>query len=542
MVNSNMVRAWEYKMVEMINQSAYCKVVLIVQNTVEVVARSKWQRLRDGFKYILFNLYKRLDRRFFSLNPDPFVLTDLQGIGLDAKHLKVLPRRTKYSDYINDEDILTIRESELDVMVRLGFRILKGEILSVAKYGIWSFHHGDNKVNRGGPPGFWEVYYGLPETGAILQVLREELDDGVVISRTYTQSNPYSVQRNLHFHYWKALHLLPRALERLSSQGGEMFFKDADQKLPLFFTNPLYRTPVNSHIVSLVLRKAISFWRKKIGDRYAFEQWQIGFYIDRKQQGFAGTLRRYRKLVPPKDRFWADPFVIAKDNKFYIFFEELVYERKNAHISCIALDEKGKVLENRKVLERPYHLSYPFVFAYEEEYYMIPESCQNKTIELYRATDFPYQWELETVLMQNINAVDATLLEKDNRWYLFTNVRVDPQATYLDELFVFVSDSPLSSDWKPLSFNPQVSDVKRARPAGKFIDIDGEIYRPSQNNSGYYGRGLNLMRCEEITEHSYREVLAQELLANWADDVRGIHTINHDQGCTVIDLLVRRRK
>jgi hypothetical protein len=41
------------------------------------------------------------------------------------------------------------------------------------------------------------------------------------------------------------------------------------------------------------------------------------------------------------------------------------------------------------VLERPYHLSYPYVFFVGDDAFMLPETAANGAIELYRAVSFP---------------------------------------------------------------------------------------------------------------------------------------------------------
>ena len=48
------------------------------------------------------------------------------------------------------------------------------------------FHRGSKRANRGGPPGFWEVMDGEPVTGAVLQVLSEDLDAGLVLARSFS--------------------------------------------------------------------------------------------------------------------------------------------------------------------------------------------------------------------------------------------------------------------------------------------------------------------------------------------------------------------
>src|SRR4029077_437106 len=146
---------------------------------------------------------------------------------------------------VNPEDVARLRALEVDVFVRFGFRILRGDILTVARYGVWSFHHGDNRINRGGPAGFWEVHEGWPETGATLQVLTEDLDGGRVLARTSSATLPMSVRRNRNALFWKALPLLSRALERLHRDGDAAFRASVARanEAPSFYSNRLFRSP-----------------------------------------------------------------------------------------------------------------------------------------------------------------------------------------------------------------------------------------------------------------------------------------------------------
>jgi hypothetical protein len=63
------------------------------------------------------------------------------------------------------EDVDSLKALSLDLMVRCGSGILRGEILRAARFGIISFHHADNRVNRGTPAAFWEVYNREATTG-----------------------------------------------------------------------------------------------------------------------------------------------------------------------------------------------------------------------------------------------------------------------------------------------------------------------------------------------------------------------------------------
>jgi len=86
--------------------------------------------------------------------------------------IEVEPKKLKFSDSLTSEDVEKIEQAEVDILFRLGFRILRGGILNAARYGIWSYHHGDNRMMRGGPSGFWELVTGAP-AGTIYAILRK---------------------------------------------------------------------------------------------------------------------------------------------------------------------------------------------------------------------------------------------------------------------------------------------------------------------------------------------------------------------------------
>ena len=96
-----------------------------------------------------------------------------------------------------DDDIDLIKSYKLDFIIRFGFGIIKGEILKIPKYGVWSFHHGDEKKIRGGPYCFWEIYNSEPTTGFLLQKLTNRLDGGVVLKKGFLKTQGYSFKKNI---------------------------------------------------------------------------------------------------------------------------------------------------------------------------------------------------------------------------------------------------------------------------------------------------------------------------------------------------------
>ena len=88
-----------------------------------------------------------------------------------------------------DDDINRIRDLNLDLLIRDGGGILRGDILSVCQNGVISFHHADNDINRGVPQGFWEVFYRSPRTGFVIQRLKDELDGGDVLYKGFVATH-----------------------------------------------------------------------------------------------------------------------------------------------------------------------------------------------------------------------------------------------------------------------------------------------------------------------------------------------------------------
>ncbi len=249
----------------------------------------------------------------------------------------------------------------------------------------------------------------------------------------------------------------------------------------------------------------------------------------------------FKPLTPPLDRFWADPFIWIHENKYYVFIEELLYSTNRGHLICLELDEDLNILSNQVVLERPYHLSYPFLFEYEDNLYMIPETGQNNGIEIYRCAHFPNQWEYVKTIINNVYAVDATLIEFQSKWWLFANIKEEGGSTW-DVLHLYYADHPLSSDWTPHLLNPIVKDIHSARPAGRIFRENDNLIRPSQDCSLRYGYATNFNRITTLTEANYEEVCEQTFKPPTKSRFLATHTYNDLGGLMAIDAIQRRKK
>lgn len=197
MLDSFTVPAWIRKIIGHLMAAEFVDLALVVLNTEPPLSRPRFSRLRAPRRQrLLFNLYRRIDERLFMTEPNAFAGVDIEP---DLARVPILPatalRPQPFEHRFQPETIDRIRAADLDVLLRFGFNIIRGEILDSARYGVWSYHHGDSHDYRGAPDLFWEMYERNPVTGTVLQVLTEELDGGRILYRSFTATDPTSLYR-----------------------------------------------------------------------------------------------------------------------------------------------------------------------------------------------------------------------------------------------------------------------------------------------------------------------------------------------------------
>src|SRR6476661_208520 len=417
LIDSHQQPAWVMAIIDDIQKSSVATISLVVRNASPgaVVAPrlstttrlSRWYANRH---ILLFALYERLDLRKFATADDPIRMVDASSDLASVPTVDVTPRETKFSDYFDDADVERILAYDLDVALRFGFRILRGRSLRIARYGVWSYHHGDNLANRGGPPGFWEVMERVPTTGSVLQVLSEDLDAGRVIYRSLARTQPLSVTKNRAGYFWKTSEFVIRKLSDLH-EDGEPALVDPEPaaRHPQAYSNRLYVAPKNQELAPHLGRLVTRYAGVKLRELTTVEQWALAYrFASKTATGQVPDLApfRFKWIIPPIDRFWADPFPMQIDGRFYVLFEELMFRSPKGRICGFELGEHGMIGDPVPVLECDYHLSYPYTFEWRGERFLIPESVANRTVQLYRAVKAPYEWTLERVLLTDVRLVD----------------------------------------------------------------------------------------------------------------------------------------
>jgi hypothetical protein len=488
-----------------------------------------------------YRLISKIDKAIFGRGPDAFAPENVRELFADIPELMVKTGSPSELGCLSAADIAKIMGFHLDILIRMGFDSLNGEILTAAKYGVWSYYHGDPREIRSNPPGFWEVIDKIPETGSILYIVSKEAKIGKVLYRSWNQTFLFSPARNRNRCFWASSPFLSRQIELLYKLGEIDFFASIDKyndgsenHIPI-----RYDMPSNVKALWLFGKLLIRNIQEVIQRITRLDHWRLLYDLNGDQRLLFQT---YRGICPPRDRFWADPHLVETNNKYYIFIEEYIYKKKKGNISVIEMDPSGAYKKPIPILSKDYHLSYPFVFFAEDKYYMIPETSENRTIELYECVKFPFEWMHKLNLMENITAVDTTLLYDKGMWWLFTG-KVEKEGAFPEvELFLFYSNELISNHWISHPLNPVVSDVKNARSAGRIFKNNGKIYRPSQDCSKYYGWGINLNEISILSDMNYLESTILKIRPEWDKNIVAVHTFSQLGPLTVIDADRRSRR
>jgi len=265
------------------------------------------------------------------------------------------------------------------------------------------------------------------------------------------------------------------------------------------------------------------------------DEWNVGI-VHAPITTFLGSERHHKIDWLPsvgRGKFLADPFGVYRDGRLYILCEEFDYRTYKGKIVSIEVSPEGNVSKPRTAIDLPIHLSYPHLLEYRGEIYCIPESHEAREIALYLAEEFPYRWKKIRSLISEVPAVDATVFNYHERWWLTFSRSIEEGGP--TELYVWHAPD-LFGPWEPHAANPVKSDKSSSRPGGTPFFCDDILYRPAQDLSNMNRQRIVLNRILTLTPTEFDErpvSIVEPIRKSPYPD--GLHTLSAAGNLTIID-------
>lgn len=254
------------------------------------------------------------------------------------------------------------------------------------------------------------------------------------------------------------------------------------------------------------------------------------WYVGLRDMNASGKLF-YQEVETPEGQWIADPFLYEVEDRHYLFVEQYFTDKQRAGIGCYEIIN-GKAVNNRIIIDKPYHMSYPCVFNYKGKHYMIPETSANNTVDIYVADKFPDEWHLLKNLMTGEKYVDSTVYIKGNDYYVLTYKK----CTEGWKLVVF----KLDMDCLTLELSSErIYKQNVGRPGGFLFQEGNIIKRPAQDCSKKYGESLILYNVKTNFDEPYSEEIDSKITKQeiqFSQPFDRIHTLNRDSKYEVIDV------
>jgi len=200
--------------------------------------------------------------------------------------------------------------------------------------------------------------------------------------------------------------------------------------------------------------------------------------------------------------FVADPFMFHENNTYYMFFEVGEDAGQYSEIGLATSNDGFTWTYKQIVISEPFAMAYPYVFKWDGNYYLIPETYSENEVRLYEATDFPYSWTYISSIIsgQNFIPVDSSIFRYNNTWWMFTG-----DVTNLYLFYSYNLTNPAS--WHITPNSPIITnDQSKVRGGGRTIVFDNDrVIRLTQKCDVSYGEAVRAFEVDTLTQTSYAE-------------------------------------
>ncbi len=187
---------------------------------------------------------------------------------------------------------------------------------------------------------------------------------------------------------------------------------------------------------------------------------------------------------------------------WHMFFEVMNWQNRKGEIGWATSSDGYRWKYRQIVLAEEFHLSYPYVFAANGEFYLAPESHEAQAVRLYRAEQFPTRWTLAATLLEGAYFADASIVRFEGRWWMF----VESSSPHGHDTLRLYFSNDLLSGWCEHPASPIISgDPRAARPAGRVLATSNQLIRFAQNCADAYGLEVRAFEIAQLTPTAYTE-------------------------------------
>ncbi|WP_317980901.1 glucosamine inositolphosphorylceramide transferase family protein [Paenibacillus glycanilyticus] len=430
-----------------------------------------------------------------------------------------------------DEESVCQQWGGLDVILNFTREDVPAEWADIPRFGVWHYEYGEAGWREAIPMLLTNLL--SREEIACIALVRQETSHGQreLLRQGVFATGLYSV-----VNHWNQLHRFAAEWPAYvcSAIDREGFYQYQLYGAPSRMAPQQLFTPWTCFriVIGLLANKGRRWFKRW----FVTEQWNVGVVREPIQSFLNGVVPEIQWL-PKRLNFLADPFGIQVNGQLHILAEEYDHASGKGVITEVIPGNSVGTAYLRRLMEMPFHMSYPYLLEHEGDVYCIPETYQDNQVSLFKAVQFPKRWEKAGTLIENIQAVDATPFHHEGKWWLFCT---DESTDSNSHLYLWHADA-LKGPWKSHPLNPVKLDVRSSRPAGTPFVHRGELFRPAQDCSQTYGGAVVLNRIIMLTPNDFREEpavrIAPDRKSAYGD---GLHTLSAVGGITLVDAKAER--
>lgn len=499
LVSKDGLRKWQIRCLEQIREIPEVKITSLIQNVEDVNDRSTFREANP-------NYFKKIIRSLFA--PDIMASVNMPNWLKDKDYRGVSVNIEGVREYFKSHDLGWLKEESFDILIRFGFGILSGEVLEVAKYGVWSFHHGDLERYRGRPPAFWEIYNDEQKVGITLQKLDEKLDAGKVIEKAFVPIKRGSYKRTLSNLYQQSEYLLKRAT--IKTLNGNLNLQEPA------ILGDLYKRPglLAVFLFYLGLIQKLMGWAfEKAFYRY---DWKLGVEEASFNEDVSKELEPDWLNRTNGRSFYADPTFSPLDSD-KVFAEYWSSKERKGRIKKVDIKNSDGSVD---FLSKDYHLSFPKFYEHEGNIWLVPEMAESDFQKAFLIDQYK-KIVTKSRKLDGIKGVDPILFYHNNLWWAFTSPNGKDSCYKLN---IYYSTN-FFGPFKEHKLNPVIIDPYGGRMAGPIYKQDGKLYRLGQIYKKRYGQGVDVFEITRITRDSYAEQRVGSIRLKNQKETEGIHSV-----------------